>query len=216
MDPLNDYSNSMKKLLFAVLFCFSLLASAPAYGALLGEAVTDNLYCSNTDAVSWNGNANGSVITCDTLEDNAVGMVADVTAINILRSGIVENDLVSTTLCPDSVGYTTCRIIKSDTQDLSAVCGAVAYCSECITLIGANDYYESYIDYSFSSCSASTQWIAMPAVADLIASSTEYSGETFASMIFLIGIAVGIPIAISAIIWLMIVFSSANRVYRKK
>jgi len=46
-------------------------------------------------------------------------------------------------------------------------------------------------------------WFTLPTASDMIASSTLYSADIFSSLIFIIGVAVGIPIAILAIKWLV-------------
>jgi len=46
-------------------------------------------------------------------------------------------------------------------------------------------------------------WFTLPSAADMIASSTLYSTDMFESLTFILGIAVGIPIAILALKWLI-------------
>lgn len=46
-------------------------------------------------------------------------------------------------------------------------------------------------------------WFTLPTASDMIASSTLYSADIFTSFTFIIGIAVGVPIAILALRWLI-------------
>lgn len=58
-------------------------------------------------------------------------------------------------------------------------------------------------------------WFTIPSASDIIASSTAYSTDIFSSLVFLIGIAVGIPIAILAILWLIrLVRGSVGRLFK--
>lgn len=58
-------------------------------------------------------------------------------------------------------------------------------------------------------------WFTVPTANDIIASSTLYSTDIFASLIFIIGIAVGVPIGILAVRWLIgLVRSNVGRLFR--
>jgi len=58
-------------------------------------------------------------------------------------------------------------------------------------------------------------WFTLPTASDMIASSTSYSTDLFASLTFLIGVAVGIPVAILALVWLIkLTRGSISRLFR--
>lgn len=60
-------------------------------------------------------------------------------------------------------------------------------------------------------------WFTLPTASDMIASSTVYSADVFTSLTFLIGVAVGIPIAVGAVIWLIrLLKGNVGRVFRGK
>lgn len=58
-------------------------------------------------------------------------------------------------------------------------------------------------------------WFTVPTASDIIASSTTYSTDMFSSLTFILGIAIGVPVAILAVKWLIgLVRGSVGRLFR--
>jgi len=58
-------------------------------------------------------------------------------------------------------------------------------------------------------------WFTLPTASDIIASSTTYSTELFTSLTFIMGIAIGVPVAILALIWLIkLVRGSVSKLFK--
>lgn len=59
-------------------------------------------------------------------------------------------------------------------------------------------------------------WFTLPTASDMIASSTAYSSDIFNSLAFLIGVAVGIPVAVIGLVWLIrLLRGSIGRLFRR-
>jgi len=57
-------------------------------------------------------------------------------------------------------------------------------------------------------------WFTVPDAATMIASSSAYSVDMFSSFTFILGVAVGIPVAILAVAWLIrLVRGSVSRLF---
>lgn len=60
-----------------------------------------------------------------------------------------------------------------------------------------------------------SSWFTVPDATTMIASSTLYSADIFSSLSFILGVAVGVPVAILALVWLIrLIRGSVSKLFR--